>query len=99
MVNILKGQGGGLKDEHLKHTSINGVDIYSITSQQRSIPSWIGDKNKKVPRKVKQSKCPLAMVSLIFLISILLILANGWNTDGNFVQTIEIRLFYFILKP
>ncbi|PON38647.1 Guanine nucleotide-binding protein, beta subunit [Parasponia andersonii] len=54
MVNILKGQSGGLKGEHLKHTSINGVDIYTITSQQRSIPSWISDKNRKVPRRVKQ---------------------------------------------
>lgn len=54
MVNILKGQRGRLKGDHLKHTSINGVDIYTITSQQRSIPSWISDKNKKVPRRVKQ---------------------------------------------
>ncbi|KAF4374454.1 hypothetical protein F8388_016005 [Cannabis sativa] len=54
MVNILKGQRGGVKGEHLKHASINGVDIYTITSQQRSIPSWIGDKNQKVPRRVKQ---------------------------------------------
>lgn len=58
MVNILKGQRGGLKGEHLKHTSINGVDIYTITSQQRSIPSWIGDKKQKVPRRVKQSSFP-----------------------------------------
>ncbi|XP_062111985.1 uncharacterized protein LOC133823328 [Humulus lupulus] len=63
MVNILKGQRGGVKGEHLKHASINGVDIYTITSQQRSIPSWIGDKNQKVPRRVKQKDHD--MVSLL----------------------------------
>lgn len=54
MASIVKGRRDGLKGEHLKHTSINGVDVYTITSQQRSIPSWLGNKNQKSDRKLKQ---------------------------------------------
>ncbi|XP_024029334.1 nucleolar protein 10 isoform X2 [Morus notabilis] len=63
MASIVKGRRDGLKGEHLKHTSINGVDIYTITSQQRSIPSWLGNnKNQKSSRRVKQNTDVVALL-------------------------------------
>lgn len=42
-------QGGG----NLKSTSINGVKMYSVTGQHRSLATWLAPKKLKALRKDK----------------------------------------------
>ena len=64
---IVKGKRDELKGEHLRHTSVNGVDIYTITSQQRSAPLWLPDKDRKSSRRVKQSTSLFFLCLFFFL--------------------------------
>jgi len=43
------------KGSGLKSTSINGVKIYMVSSQQRNPASWVGSKKQRPSRKDKST--------------------------------------------
>lgn len=72
----MAAQGGSLKA-----TSINGVKMYTVSSQQRSLATWLPPKKQRALRKDRS----MLLVSLFFSEDFVLNPSlNPWAIDNSF---------------
>lgn len=80
------------RDGGMKSTSINGVKMYTIASQQPSLASWLPSKKQNSHRNVKSNSLSLSVAFLIhsFILLILLYaLLSGYTQNLQLLEDLR----------
>jgi len=84
------------RDGGIKSTSINGVKVYTIASQQPSLASWIPTKKQQSHRPIKSnqltsssSSSPFSLFSFSLIHSFTFLLLLGYTQNVQLIEDLR----------